>query len=221
MGWLQDRRLVLTIGGGVLALLVSLAAAGVIVMHGHGAGKPPPASVGGLVVQMGQAQDSTLDPKQPLRCFVNGQLIGMETLTDCAKKNGVATQALDVGVASGGAPAAAAQADASAPSGAPAGEDSAAASETEVSAQSAARGAAGDCLRYGPAGWRRVGDNLSLSACVQALFNGLCEPQGGTAYGRWMTQTLRLSPHRVEISPDNVNFHPVAEQADGCLFGDF
>ena len=104
MDWLQDRRLQLAVGGGVLALLASLALA--LALVGHNRQSHPaasPASVGGLVVQMGPPSDTKLDPKELLRCFVNGQYIGDKTLADCAKMNGVATKALDVGVGPDGA----------------------------------------------------------------------------------------------------------------------
>ena len=67
----------------------------------------PPASQGGLVVQTGRDDDIKLDPKRPLRCFVNGQFVGELPLSDCAQKNGVATGALDVGLDQSGALAAA------------------------------------------------------------------------------------------------------------------
>lgn len=226
MNWLQDRRLLLTVGGGVVALLVSLGLAFAIVYHDHESQKAPPASVGGLVVQMGPPQDARLDPRQPLRCFVGGQFIGLETLNDCAQKNGVATNSLDVGVDPNGALAAAGDADANLtplpPSDAVAADQPSVAEQAQSVVSPGARPPAGDCLRYGGAGWRRVAGNLTLGACVQALFAGVCEKPGGAAYGRWMTQTLRLEPHRVEASTDNVNFHFLTAQADvGCTIADF
>lgn len=214
-------RLWLTIGGGAAVLAVSLTAA-VILLRGEQASKaPPPASTGGLVVQMDQPRtDVKIDPKQPLRCFVNGQFVGLESLADCAKKNGVATQALDVGVDQTGAlaaadqggavltplpPSAAAPAQASAPDGV-----------------TADLGPVGDCLRYSAGGWREVSAGLTLSACVQSLFQGQCERPDGAAYGRWQNQTLRLAPHRVEISSDNKTFKLLVQQTDaGCAIGDF
>jgi hypothetical protein len=53
-----------------------------------------------------------LDPARPLRCFVSGQFVGEITLAECARKNGVATGALDVGVDETGALAAADEAGA-------------------------------------------------------------------------------------------------------------
>ena len=223
MEWLQDRRLLLTVGGGVAALLLALGAGWAY--RGHESLKPPPASVGGLVVQMGPPQDAKLDLKQPLRCFVNGQFVGMDTLADCAKKNGVATTALDVGVDPNGALAAADEAGVNLsplpPSDAVAADETAA-GQAQNASQAGVRGSVGDCLRYGGAGWRKIADGLSLNACVQALYAGHCEKTGGASYGRWMGQTLRLVPHRVEGSADNMNFHTVVEQTDvTCAIADF
>src|SRR5271156_118361 len=106
----QTRRLWLTFGGGVAVLCVSLGAAFLILLHGRHDAAPPPAAVGGLVVQTQTGLDQKLDPQKPLRCFVNGQLVGQETLADCAQRNGVATEALDVGVDQSGQLAAADQA---------------------------------------------------------------------------------------------------------------
>jgi hypothetical protein len=57
---------------------------------------------------------------------------------------------------------------------------------------------------------------MTLNACVQALFAGRCEKPGAATYGRWMQQTLRLVPGRVEVSADNRSFRPLTEQGAGC-----
>jgi hypothetical protein len=225
MEMLQDRRLLLAVGGGVAALLISLGLAIGIMAREHRSKAPPPASTGGLVVQMGRADDAKLDPAQPLRCFVAGQFVGMLTLADCARKNGVATRALDVGVDPNGDLGAGAAGTTLTPLPPPA-EASSATPETSAPALAAneppARGPVGECLRYAGSAWRRVGDSLSLSGCVQALYAGRCEPPGGASYGRWMTQTLRLVPHRIEISSDNRSFHTVVEQNDpACAIPEF
>src|SRR5581483_9077991 len=137
-----------------------------------GSTAPPPASTGGLIVQTGRPDDAQIDPGKPLRCFVNGQFIGMETLGDCAQKNGVATQAMDVGIDQTGALAAGGGTDGTPltplpPSSGEIPEDSAAAAAAPVAPAPVARGPSGDCLRYA-GGWRKVGAGLSLSACVQA-----------------------------------------------------
>ena len=63
-------------------------------------------SQGALVVQTGRDDDIKLDPKRPMRCFVGGQMIGEVLLADCAKRNGVAPGAMDVGLDPSGALAA-------------------------------------------------------------------------------------------------------------------
>ena len=90
----SDRRLIL---GGALALLLGLAFAYGLVMRAPRPSGPPPASQGGLVVEPSR-EEPGLDPARALRCFVGGKLIGTMTLADCARKNGVATNALDLGV---------------------------------------------------------------------------------------------------------------------------
>jgi hypothetical protein len=65
-----------------------------------------PASQAGLIVEQGRDDDTRLDPARPIRCFVEGQFAGEITLTECARRNGVATGALDVGVDETGALAA-------------------------------------------------------------------------------------------------------------------
>src|SRR5258707_7833858 len=97
MDMLKDRRVVLAVGGG-LALAMGLAVAGVMTASHRDAPGGSPAGQGGLVVQTGRDDDIRLDPARPLRCFVNGLLVGELPLADCAKKNGVATGVLDVGL---------------------------------------------------------------------------------------------------------------------------
>ncbi len=216
-------RLWLTIGGGLAAVLAAVALGFVILRHERAPTTPPPASTGGLVVQMGRPDDAKPDPTTPLRCFVNGQFVGMETLADCARKNGVATQALDVGVDSSGGLAAAGQAGSAITPLPPTAAEAAAPDQAGADASiGASRTAQGDCLRYGAGAWRKVGDGLTLSACVSLLYDGRCVKTGEASYGRWMGQTVRLVPHRVEISPDNHSFRPLAEQSDDtCAIADF
>ena len=54
------------------------------------------------MVETGRDDDIKLDPKRPLRCFVAGQFVGEMPVSACARKNGVATGALDVGLDAGG-----------------------------------------------------------------------------------------------------------------------
>jgi hypothetical protein len=208
----------LTVGGGLVVLALAVGTAVFVVRRDRGPRPPPPASTGGLVVQMGRTDDAKLDPKKPLRCFVNGQFEGLETLSDCAKKNGVATEALDVGVDQTGALAAADQAGSNLTPLPPADQTTPAAS----AAPATPAAAVGECWRYAVGTWRKAGDGMTLNTCVQLLFAGRCEKPGGASYGRWMGQTVRLVPHRVEISSDNKSFRLVIDQADsGCLIPDF
>ena len=222
---MREPRFWLTVGGGLLAVVVAGGAALFILGREHGPSTAPPASTGGLVVQMGRPDDTKPDPTTPLRCFVNGQFVGTETLADCARKNGVATQALDVGVDSSGGLAAASQADSNiSPLPPPAAADAMAqadAGQADAAVPPADRGAQGDCLRYAGSDWRKVGEAMSLSACVELLYDGHCARLGEANYGRWMGQTLRLVPHRVEMSADNHIFHPLVEQSDACSIPDF
>jgi hypothetical protein len=220
MELLKDRRIVLA-GGAALALLAGLGIA-IVLLGGKGKPtEPPPASRAGLIVETGRADDTKLDPARPLRCFVGGQFVGETTLAECAKKNGVATGALDVGVDETGALAAADQAgtvltplppptiDApptSAVSPGPAPSPTATASSTPLAA----------CWRYAGAEWRRLPGDITLSACAQTLFAGRCERPGGATYGRWGEETLRLVPGRVEASSDNRSFHTVIDQGPNC-----
>ena len=111
MELLKDRRVLLG-GGAALAVIAGLGVA--FALMGGKDRKPaeePPASRAGLIVETGRPDDTQLnDPARPLRCFVGGQFVGETTLAECAKKNGVATGALDVGVDETGALAAADQA---------------------------------------------------------------------------------------------------------------
>lgn len=221
MEFLKDRRVALVLIGGAVALAAGVAIA-LGLSLGRGADKtppPPPASKGGLVVETGPADDGKLDPARPLRCFVAGQFVGEVTLLECAKRNGVATGALDVGIDETGALTAADVAGTrltplppTTADGAPAATETPVASETGSAMQASP---AGGCWRYAGE-WRKLPGDLTLNACTQALFSGRCEHAGSASYGRWMQQTLRLVPGRVEISPDNRGFRTLAEQGAGC-----
>ncbi len=225
MGNLKDRRLILAIGAG-LALVAGLIVAAVVATRHPDSQEPPPASQGGLVVQTGRDDDIKLDPRRPLRCFVNGQLVGELPLGDCARRNGVATGALDVGLDPSGALVAshglsaditplppsqalvaeAAPAEASPPPVDAPGEPSSA----------IPRPAAAPCLAYAQASWKRIPYDLTLNACVQTLYAGQCVAPGDALYGRWGARTLRLVPGRVEISADNRDFRALAGQGPAC-----
>ena len=111
MEFLKDRRTLLVLVGGALALLAGVVIATMLVGKSRNEDTPPPpASQGGLVVETGAPDDGRMDPARPLRCYVAGQYVGEITLAECAKRNGVATGALDVGVDPAGNLAAADQA---------------------------------------------------------------------------------------------------------------
>jgi len=221
---MKDRRTVLVLAGAAVALLAGLAIAWTLVSKHRGeAAPPPPASRAGLVIDSTGVGEARLDPAKPLRCFVAGQFVGDLSLADCAKRNGVATDALDVGLDQTGALAAAQQAgplitplppqearpEETAPAEAPAAPASTSTLPQVVNAGS------GACWRYAAGQWRQLPAEMSLQACAQTLFAGRCERSGEAAYGRWAQQTLRLVPGRVEISGDNRSFRPLMDQP-GC-----
>lgn len=224
MGFLSDRRSALVVGGGAAALLAGLALAGVLVLQGRDeTSQPPPASKAGLVVETGDA-DERVSPTRPLRCFVGGQFVGELTLAACAQRNGVATDALDVGVDETGALAAANQAGAAivplpplneATSAGLDGPPQAPPVQAPAGATAARPAPSAPCWRYSGAEWRKLPE-MTLNACVQTLYAGRCERPGAASYGRWGQQTLRLVPGKVEISADNRSFRRLADQGPGC-----
>ncbi len=217
----------LALAGAAVALAGGLLIAWVV-MSGHRGERTaaPPASQGGLVIDTSGVESPHMDSAKPLRCFVAGQFVGELTLAACARRNGVATDALDVGLDASGALAAADQAGAEL-TPLPPPEDSAGAPPQDVVPAPAAPQAAplpvvgspSSCWRYAEAQWRKLPADIGLGACVQALFAGRCERPGGATYGRWGQQTVRLVPGRVEISGDNHSFRLLAEQGPGCVIG--
>ena len=218
MELLKDRRVLLG-GGAALALIAGLGIA-LTVMHGSKSSTDaPPASRGGLVVETGRADDTKLDPARPLRCFVGGQFVGETTLAECAKKNGVATGALDVGVDETGALAAADQAGLVLTPLPPPAETvavAAPAATTAAPTPAASSTPLAVCWRYAGGEWRKQPGEITLNACVQQLYSGKCERPGGATYGRWGEETLRRVPGRVESSSDNRTFHSIIEQGPDC-----
>lgn len=221
MEFLRERRNLPVIIGGAVALLAGVGVALGLVWSHRGETPPPaPASRGGLVIEAGKADDAKQDSTQLLRCFVNGVFVAELTLVECAKRNGVATVALDVGVDDSGKPATAGPAGQGVrpPPPAPPGPAPvvapAAVAAPQVTGSNPAP--AGPCWRYADGDWRKLPADLTLDACIQALFAGRCERPGGQSYGRWMQQTLRLSPGRLEVSGDNRRFRALAEQTAGC-----
>lgn len=223
MAFSKDTRTVVIAGAG-LAVLAAVAAA---LMFGAGAtndpNNVPPAAEGGLKIDLAEAP--VLEPTRELRCFVDGKFVGMSTLSDCARRNGVASSALDVGLDSTGALAAAPTASFAPPPVVPAPVE--VATTTTPSAQNAETKPApvatsgGACLRHVGSEWRQVGSGMSIGACVQALYAGTCVRKPGDAqYGRWNDTVLRLVPRRVEQSSDNVRFRTLASQNRNCQFPD-
>lgn len=218
----QDNRILIAIGAG-LAVLAAVVIA--LIMSG-GRDRdppPPPAAQGGLTVDVADAP--SLEPTRELRCYVAGQFVGLATLADCARRNGLATDALDVGVDATGDLAAAPTASLAPPPEAPPVEvadiePQPAPVESTQPAQSTpqAVSAGGQCLRYTGSEWRMLSSNMSLNACVQALYSGTCVRPGEALYGSWGDTTLRLVPRRVEQSPDHNRFRTLAEQDRSCQF---
>ena len=215
----QDNRVLIAIGAGLAVV------AAVVIALIFNAGRernpaPPPAAQGGLTVDVADAPE--LNTTRELRCFVDGQYIGLATLSDCARRNGVATDALDVGIDETGALAAAPTAAFAPPPVAPPIELTEAEQPPVTDQQpvepavQAATGSA--CLRHTGSDWRSLSSSMSLNACVQALYSGTCVRPGEALYGRWGDTTLRLVPRRVEQSSDNSRFRTLADQDRSCTF---
>ncbi|HLZ76112.1 hypothetical protein [Phenylobacterium sp.] len=221
MDFLKDRGIALALGGAAVALVAGLAIAWALVAQHRGeTAPPPPASQGGLVIDAAGASEGHINPAKPLRCFVAGQSVGDMTIAECAKRNGVSTDALDVGLDQSGALAAGGQAGTAITplppaEGKPAVEAAPEPVTVASAAPQAASGPADACWRYAAGQWRKLTPDLALTACAQTLFAGRCVRQGDAAYGRWGQQTLRLVPGRVEASADNRNFRPLMDQP-GC-----
>ncbi|WP_296817877.1 hypothetical protein [Brevundimonas sp.] len=212
----SDNRLVLILGGAA-AILAAVVIALLLTGRDDGPAEPPPASKGGL--QLDVTDPQPVGPDQQLRCFVDGRFVGMATLSDCAQRNGVASQALDVGLDSSGQLTAVPFAP---PPELPSLVDDEPVPAEVVQAPPTPTPASGPtqrCLRHAGGEWRDVGE-LTLNACVQQLYSGRCEQLGGASYGRWGATTLRLVPGRVEQAPDNTNFRTLVQQGRDCSLGE-
>jgi len=208
--------------GAAVALAAGLACAGILLVLGRPGSGPPPALEGGLVVEAGPRAETRLAAGTPLRCYVDGQFVGDLPLEDCARRNGVASGALDVGIDASGALGAGAAGAALTPL--PPTETP---QPVEVLRPSAppppaaaptASAPVAPCWRHGGGAWSRLPGEMTQTACVQTLFAGQCERPGEAAYGRWGGQTLRLVPGKVEVSSDNRNFRLLLEQGPNCSF---
>ena len=217
-------------GAGALALLAALGIGiGAVVRH---AAKHPPEEAEAIAESSGPTSlqlemgsgDQGLDLSRPLRCFVGGKFVGMQTLKDCARMNGLEAGQLDVGLDNAGEVTAASSAEALKPltaaSAAPAAlaplsappPPQALPSQAATDATAAPEGA-GVCLRYSGE-WRKVGD-MSLDACVQFLFGARCVKPGAADYGRWGDDTLRLVAGKVERQTAGGGFRTLVRQPPG------
>jgi len=218
-----DNRVILAIGAG-LAVIAAIVLALVFTGGRDKTPEAPPASRGGLTVDLADAP--VLDTTRELRCFVDGRYVGLATLPDCARRNGVATEALDVGLDETGALAAAPTAAFAPPPAEPAIDLAELAAQpqpaetTEFSTPGPATPVASGspCLRHTGTEWRTVSGGMSMNQCVQSLYAGTCVRPGDAQYGRWGEITLRLVPRRVEQSNDNSRFRVLAEQDRNCQF---
>lgn len=225
----NDNRVILAIGAG-LAILAAI----VLALIFSGGREPAPKvetpseeGPGGLQVDVADAP--SLEPTRELRCFVDGQFVGMATLSDCAQRNGLATDALDVGLDEQGnlsaaptaafAPPPALPGDQMADAGLSDAEPLPEKPTTQPQPQPRVEQASGaPCLRYTGSDWRQLSGAMTLNQCVQALYAGTCVRPGDAQYGRHGNLTLRLVPRRVEQSTDNTRFRILAEQDRGCQF---
>jgi hypothetical protein len=174
------------------------------------------------VVESGPRADSRLAAGTRLRCYVEGQFVGDLTLELCARRNGVASGVLDVGIDPSGALGAGAGVLTPLPPAPPHPVESAPvevitpAEPTIPKSPPTPSAPQAACWRHTGSEWRRLPGEMTQSACVQTLFAGRCERPGEAAYGRWGAQTLRLVPGRVEVSGDNRTFRTLVEQGANC-----
>ena len=225
----NDNRVIIAIGVGLAVL------AAVVLALMFGGSREPAAprapeedAPGGLQVDVGDAP--SLEPTRELRCFVDGQFIGMATLADCARRNGLATDALDVGLDETGNLAAAPTAAFAPPPALPMAETTADAGgmygpdptlpekPVQQPQARAERASGAPCLRFTGSDWRELSSGMTLNQCVQALYSGTCVRPGDAQYGRHGNLTLRLVPRRVEQSNDNSRFRILADQDRNCQF---
>ena len=222
----MDQKRMLWLGaGGLLAIIVAIAFA-MMLSSGHKDDKRMNDQPTGLQFNVSETSAS-MDSKKPLRCYVNGAEVGDMTLEQCAQKNGVAAQKLDVGLDDNGNMTAAPTGSLAPVPTAPTSAAANAKPQTDAAQQAdngevvpdtkaMASGPAAACLRFNGGEWNKLADGLTLGQCVQLLYDGRCVSPGSAQYGRWGDKTLRLVPHRVEQSDDNSNFHPLVEQGQGC-----
>lgn len=220
---MKDNRIIIAVGAG-LAILVAVVLALVFSGGNKSAPSAPAPEPGDLTVDLADAP--SLEPTRELRCYVNGQFVGMATLQVCAERNGVATDALDVGLDETGALVAAPTASLAPPPAQPPIELTAVdptpmpiePSQPTTTPAPQPVSAGSPCLRHSGSEWRTVSPGTSLNACVQQLYAGTCVRPGEALYGRWGDVTLRLVPRRVEQSTDNNRFRALYDQDRQCQF---
>ena len=225
----KDKNVVLALGAGLMVLAGVLVA--FLLMGRDKTPEAPPVDKGSISVDVAEAP--TLDPTRKLRCYVNGQFVGETSLADCAKKNGVATDSLDVGLDESGALVAAQTASLAPPPVLPPVDmredepapdemdeprppvvaDKSAPAEDFTIAPPAAEGSR--CMRFAGGEWRQLSPATSFETCKRLLFEGRCVSPGQAEYGSWGDTSLRLVPGRIEQSPDNRRFRKV-ENAPRC-----
>ncbi|WP_262422684.1 hypothetical protein [Brevundimonas denitrificans] len=175
MAFPNDNRIILALGA-VLAVVAAVVIA--LIFMGRGGDDEPttPEERAGLQLDVTEAPD--LEPTRELRCFVDGRFVGMATLADCARQNGVATEGLDVGLDETGALAAAPTAQFAPPPEEPPLELTEAQPITppEVSPVGPAPQpvqAGAPCLRHVGGEWRQLSAGMSQGAvsrpCSRAL----------------------------------------------------
>lgn len=212
----QKRQIVIGVGAAV-AIGIGVAVA-MGMMNSHKDEKKMNDQPPGLVFNVSDTP-AKLDPKKKLQCYVGGTYVGELTLAECAKKNGVATGALDVGLDDSGNVVAAPTGSLTPVPGAPASgtaEEGPVTGGEVVPDTGAGQGPVAACLRYSGNQWNTLSEGLTLSQCARLLYDGRCVTPGQAQYGRWGEKTLRLVPKRVEISDDNTSFRTLAEQGQGC-----
>ena len=228
----NDNRVIIAAGVG----LAVLAAVVLALIFGGDHDKAAPKATGtdepgSLQVDLTEAP--SLEPTRELRCFVDGQFVGMATLADCARRNGLATDALDVGLDESGNLAAAPTASFAPPPALPDATQTADTGVVDPYASNvpgkpepqqpapqprAERASTAQCLRYTGSEWRVLSTDMTRNECVQALYAGQCVRPGDAQYGRHGNLTLRLVPRRVEQSNDNTSFRILADQDRNCQF---
>lgn len=225
----NDNRVIIAVGIG-LAVIAAVVLA-LIFSGGREPAAPKTSETdepGGLQVDLADAP--ALEPTRELRCFVSGQFVGMATLADCAQRNGLATDALDVGLDASGNLAAAPTAAFAPP---PALPDPVELAETPLPSDLSSperpqaqptqpprveRAGGAPCQRYTGSEWRQLSNDMTLAQCVNALYSGTCVRPGDAQYGRHGSVSLRLVPRRVEQSNDNTRFRILADQDRNCQF---